>query len=318
MVDPTRIVAVTGASGYIGARLLEVLESDESLEKIVAIDLRSPPGPFHNLISRRHDITEPVGDLFGELGVDSVVHLAFNMRTGRNDKEIGTIRQSNLRGLRNVLRGCNLARVRHLVYLSSHTVYGAHRDNCIPITEDTPLRPSARFQYSMDKYLSEQVLDDFARSEAQTKVTVLRTCVVMGSSADNFVTKTFFKPVLVGVRGHNPPLQFVHEYDLARLIHALIMAPHPGVYNVAGEGVVPYSKLVSLASRKLLALPSFVAYPLVQWSWRLGIQKGSTAGGLDFVRYPVVMSTAKLKKEVDFRFRYTSEEALTTYLSVNL
>lgn len=318
MVDPPRVVAVTGASGYIGARLLEVLEDEESLENIVAVDLRSPPGPFHNLISRRHDITEPVGDLFRELGVHTVVHLAFNKRTGRNDKEVENIRRTNLSGLRNVLRGCKLARVPHIVYLSSHAVYGAHRDNRMPITEDAPLRPATNFQYSMDKYLGEQVLEEFTRSETETKVTVLRTCVVMGATADNFVTKDFFKTGLVSVRGNNTPLQFVHQDDLARLLRTIIMKRHPGIYNVAGEGIVPYSKLVSLESRKLLSLPSFLAYPLIQWSWKLGIQNRSAGSALDFVRYPVVMSTARLKKEVDFRFRYTSEEALNTYLSVNL
>ena len=106
-------------------------------------------------------------------------------------------------------------------------------------------------------------------------VTVLRSCVVMGPGADNFVTRAFFKPVLLGVMGYNPPLQFLHEDDLAKLLHMLIMEPHPGTYNVAGEGVVHYKRMVQLSRRKLVSLPSAMAYPLTQTAWKLGIQKDS-------------------------------------------
>ena len=318
MTDAPRVVAVTGASGYIGSRLLQELEQQETLEKIVAIDLRSPSSPLHNMISRKRDVAQPLDDLFKELSVDTVVHLAFNMRTGRNYREVADIRNVNLQGLNNVLKSCTTSKVRLLIYLSSHTVYGAHRDNPIPIIEEAAMRPIASFQYSMDKYLSEQVLGDYSRGNSQTSVTILRTCVVMGPSADNFVSRALFKPVLIGVWGHDPPLQFVHEYDLARLLRLLIMEPQPGVYNVAGESVVSYTKLARLSRRKLVFLPPVIAYPLTQIAWKLGVQKDSPAAGLDFVRYPMVISTAKLKKETGFQFHFTSEEALTAYISTNL
>ena len=47
---------------------------------------------------------------------------------------------------------------------------------------------------------------------------------------------------------------------------------------------------------------------------RLVIQKDSPATGFNFVRYPLVLRTGKLKKETGFRFHYTSEEALMAYL----
>ena len=71
--------------------------------------------------------------------------------------------------------------------------------------------------------------------------------------------------------------------------------------------------MAQLSRRKLLFLPSAMAYPLTQLAWNLGIQKDSPAAGLDFIRYPIFISTSKLKKDTGFRFFYTSEEALKAY-----
>ena len=314
MVDPTPVVAVTGAWGYIGCRLLQELEAEERLGKIVAIDTKHLPIPFHNVVSEHLDVTQPLDDTFRDHGVDTVVHLAFILRPGRNPRDVKRVRGVNQNGVKSVLRACGAAKVSNFIYLSSHTIYGAHRDNPVPITEEAPLRPSLAFQYSYDKALCEGLVRDFAKENPNVSVTVLRSCVVMGPTADNFITRAFFKPVLLGVMGYDPPLQFVHEDDLAKLLHLLTMESHPGIFNVAGEGVVHYTQMARLTRRKLLFLPSALAFPLTQLSWNLGLQKDSPAAGLDFIRYPLVLSTGRLKKETGFRFFYTSEEALMAYL----
>ena len=308
------VVAVTGASGYIGSRLLQELEADEHLAKVVAIDTRPLPMPFHNVTSERLDTTQPLDDTFREHRVNTVVHLAFILKPGRGHQEEERVRQANLSSVQSVLKACHAAKVSNFIYLSSHTIYGAHRDNPIPITEEAPLRPSPDFQYSHDKALCEGVVQEFAGENPKVSVTVLRSCVVMGPGADNFVTRAFFKPILLGVMGYDPPLQFVHEDDLAKLLHLLIMEPCPGTFNVAGENVIHYTQMARLSQRRLLFLPSAIAYPLTQMAWNLGIQKDAPAVGLDFIRYPMVVSTGRIKKETGFHFFYTSEEALLAYL----
>lgn len=308
------VVAVTGASGYIGTRLLNVLQRDEGLSRVVAIDTRSLPTPFHNVATERLDVTQPLDHAFEDHRVTAAVHLAFLLRPGRSRAEIERVRNANLQGMRSFLAACDASRVSNLIFLSSHTVYGAHRDNPVPLTEEAPARAPVAFQYAREKALCEEMVREYAVRHPDTCVTVLRSCVVMGPGADNYVTRAFFRKALIGVHGHDPPMQFVHEDDLARLVHQLIVRPMPGTFNVAGEGVIRYSRVARLARRRLFFLPSWVAFPLVRAAWRLGIQKDSPAVGLDFVRYPLVLSTGKLKGETGFRFSYTSEEALMAYL----
>ena len=318
MNENPRVVAVTGAAGYVGSILLQELEEEVSLSKVITIDTRPLPRPVHNILTQRLDVTQPLDEVFHDHRVDTVVHLAFVHPFGRNRRQVEAVRQVNVEGVRNVLQSCRSARIRNFIYLSSHTVYGPHPDNPVPITEEALLRTLPEFPYAYDKALSENLIQEFARDNPTVHCTVLRCCVILGPGADNRVAQAFFKPILLGVAGHDPPWQFVHEEDLARLLNLLVMNPHPGIFNVAGEGVVYYSKIAKLAGRKLVRLPPKLAYFLARITWNLGMQKESPARGLDFVRYPLVLSTGKLKKETGFRFKYSSEEALTSFLASNI
>jgi hypothetical protein len=50
-------------------------------------------------------------------------------------------------------------------------------------------------------------------------------------------------------------------------------------------------------------------------SWALHLQNESPVSGLEFVKYPPVVSTDKLAKETGFRFQYSTEEALSSFVS---
>jgi UDP-glucose 4-epimerase len=310
--DHIRVVAVTGASGYVGANVLRILE-EEKVDRILALDIRPLQYPLHNAVFLNRSVTQPLGDILREHRVDTVIHLAFVMRPGRTSSDIQRAEQINIGGTENVLRACRAARVRHLVYLSSHTVYGAHWHNPIPITEEAPLRPNVGFQYAEHKVACEEMIGRFIKEYEGLRVTVLRSCVVMGPSAQNYVTQALDKPLLVGVLGANPPMQFVHETDISRLIALMARNPHPGVYNVAGERVIHWHRLVRLANKPMIALPAPFLYPITQTAWDIGLQNDSPAVGLNFIRHPLIVSTGKLKAVTGFRFQYTSEDAFRAY-----
>ncbi len=322
MPDDPKAVAITGASGYIGSRLLRRLEDEEGIRKLVAIDLHSPIEPIHNMAAYRMDAAEPIDSALLAHRVTTLVHLAFKSsfsgRPGRNRGEVDAFRQTNLDTLQSVLESCVRAGVNHIIYLSSYTVYGAHPDNPIPITESSPVRPLQDFAYGYDKYLSEQMLRDFQEQHPDIAVTILRSCIVLGPSANNYVANAFFKPWLLGVWNHNPPMQFVYEEDLARILTIVVQQRLAGVFNVAGDGVVFYREMAEMIQSRLVMLPSFLALLLTRLAWKLRLQADTPGTGLALMTYPIILSTGKLHEATGYRFWHTSLETLTAFTNANL
>lgn len=318
MEQPPKSVAITGASGYVGARLLRKLEGEEDISKLVAIDTLPPTVPIRNMAAYRMSVTKPIDGALNRHNVSTVVHLAFIARRGRNRQEVDSIRETNLAALESVLKSSARAGVNHIVYLSSHTVYGAHADNPVPLTDAAPLRPIPDFPYGYDKFLSEQMLQEFQETHPDIAVTILRSCMVLGPSAGNYITTAFFRPWLLGVIDYNPPLQFVYEDDLARILTIVIQRRLAGIFNVAGDGVVFYKEFAETIKSRLINLPAFLAYGLAQLSWNLHLQRESTACGLDLVRYPMVLSTGKLHQATGYRFWHTSMETLSAFANSSL
>lgn len=313
MVQLGKVVAVTGASGYIGTKLLERLEQEPTLRKLVAFDISPPPLPVHNIAVYRKNVSEPIDEELNDQDATTLVHLAFNARRGANRREVAEIREENLETLRAVMASCARARIGHLIYLSSHTVYGAHSDNPFPIPEDAPMRASLDSPYGYDKHLCELALEEFARAQEEIKITVLRSCMVLGHGADNPEIQSFFRPWLLGVVESNPALQFVYDNDLARVISIIIQREIPGTFNVAGDGIVHYREVAKITKTKLINLPAFLVYPLAQLSWELHLQRDATSSGLDLVRWPILMSTGKLHQATGYRFWHTALDALTAF-----
>lgn len=318
MAERPQAVAVTGAAGYVGSRLIRELAEEAGLAKVLAIDTKPLRRPVHNIKASRLDVSQPLDGLLHDERIDTVVHLAFSYPMLTDQRDAITDQLTNLETLQTILDSCRRARVSNFVYLSSHTVYGPHRESPVPITEDEPLQPLGDFPYALHKARSEELIARFASDTPQVGVTVLRACVVLGPTSGNRAASALFKPMLLGVWREDPPWQFIHEDDLAAVLALAVVQPQPGTYNVAGYGVVPYSEVARTTGAKLLKLNPSLAYTATHLSWKFGIQKEAPAGALDFVRYPMVMSTGRLRRETGFRPRYSSREALMEYVSGTL
>ena len=314
MVEDAKIVAVTGASGYIGPRLLRQLE-EENLERLVAIDINPPSLPIHNVTVYRRNVGLSFEDALRQSEVNTVVHLAFVQNRGRNRREVREIRETNLRTLHTALDSCARAGVNHVVYLSSHTVYGARRDNAVPLTESSLLRPVHDLAFGYDQFLSDQILESFAERHPDIKVTLLRCCSVLGPSATPDISRIFAFPGPMGVCGHNPAFQFLHEDDLARILTLVIHQGISGIYNLAGDGVAFYKEIVDALPGHYLCLPGFLGFPAVAMTWRMGLQSRRNTAELDLLRYPLLLSTGKLREATGYQINYTSLETLTSFVN---
>ena len=298
---------MTGASGYVGSLLIRRLEGSDDVESILALDVRDPGSPFGDRVSFvRQDVSRPFPELFAEHGVDTVVHLAYVLRQGR-DREAN--RRVNVDGTTHTLEACRRGGVRRVVYLSSTSVYGPRPDNPEALTEEMPARPVAGFRYSEDKLRSERLIAGFAADSPGVSACILRCCPVMGANADNFIARAFDKPFLVAVRGADPPMQLIHEDDAARCLALAALGDAEGLYNAAGSGSIGWREMASAGGRRVFPAPAWLLYPATQLAWALRLQSDSPAVGLDFVRHRWLADTGKIEREMGFRPRFSSRDA---------
>jgi len=305
-------VAITGIGGYLGGRLLHRLEKEDEVERIVGIDVKEPSVASSKLKFYHQDVRKPFADIFTDNQIDTALHLAFQV-TPIHD-EAGT-HSINIQGSKNFLEACEKASVSHLFYMSSHTTYGAHADNPESIPEESPLRPTTDFLYPMDKAKVDLMFQDFMASHPDMCVTIVRTVAVAGPHIVAGGLTVLFTPVMIRPRGYDPLWQFIHEDDLVELVTILLKQKQHGIFNVAGEGGMRYSEMIKAVGRRSIALPAGLLSQFTRLSWNLHLQSRSP-GGMEILKYPIVVNTEKVRKATGYKFRYTGREAFMSFLDM--
>jgi nucleoside-diphosphate-sugar epimerase len=299
-------VAITGVGGLLGRALVAELARRGSTDRIVGLDVTEPVLEQHSgdIALRLLDVRDP--RMADELvGVDVLVHLAFQMDPIRDLEEMRSI---NLEGTRNVLDCARDAGVARVVYLSSVVAYGAHADNELPLTEVSPLRATPGFPYSEHKRDVEAWLWPWHAEGEGPALTVLRSAAVLGPGVQNFITRLLELPVLPVIDGRLPPLQFVHVEDVIGAIVHAIDHELEGVFNVAPDGWLEHERLVGLLARGTVDVSARLLEQLVDRSLRLGVGELPPAI-VELFRHPWVLSNERLRATGWTPVR-TNEEAL--------
>jgi UDP-glucuronate 4-epimerase len=143
-------ILVTGAAGFIGFHVCQALLNRgetviglDNLNDYYEVDLKQsrlfllesqPNFQFHKL-----DVadTPGVASLFAQHQPDRVIHLAAQAGVRYSLQNPHIYVQSNVVGFTNILEGCRQANIRHLVFASSSSVYGANR--MTPFSEHHPV-----------------------------------------------------------------------------------------------------------------------------------------------------------------------------------
>jgi UDP-glucose 4-epimerase len=280
------IVAITGLGTAVGRGLIDRLLTREPRLRIVGIDHRRPYRMDDRLRFHEVDLTEPtagsrIADVLREERVEAVVHAAFRRDPTDDleaDHELETI------GTLHVLNACAAAEVGRLVFASSTMLYGPRPDNPNFLTEEHPLRGHPDAHSVNNRVEAERMLSEWSRRHPGTEVTVLRACWVLGPSSNDRVSRYLSLPVVPKLLGYDPLLQLVHQDDCLDAFAAATLESHPGVFNVAGDGVLPLSVLLRLAGRRVLSLPAPLLYRMAYYPSQS--QTGDApAGFYDYLRH---------------------------------
>ncbi|MGZ4323093.1 MAG: NAD-dependent epimerase/dehydratase family protein, partial [Solirubrobacteraceae bacterium] len=233
----------------------------------------------------------------------------------------------NLEGSRNVFEATITAKAKRLVYASSVAAYGFHADNPEHLTEDIPPRGTDRHYYSRQKAKLEGVLTEVTGG-TKTAAYAFRPCIVAGPDAlallqnipyiqlsdkmPGAVLRALeFMPALKPVLPDpGVPFQLVHHDDVATALRAAVLGRgEPGVYNLAGPGELTMSDLASALGWYSIPMPEIAVDAAAELVARLPFVPAE-AQWIEAVRTPVLMDTAKARRELRWRPRHDAHETL--------
>lgn len=312
-----RVVAVTGANGFIGGELIRRLEEDRRYEKVLALDIRKPTFPMSKTQYHRIDLTLPNADaeiaaILAQEGVDTLVHTAFLQNPTHQTawahelENIGTIQ---------VLNACAEHGVAKFVLWSLTACYGARPQNPNFLAETAELRGHPGSRMIRDRIEAEKETRRFRRENPDTCVTVLRTANILGPRVRNFVARFFARPGAPVLMGYDPLMQFVHEEDVVDAFKLACDHDAAGEFNIVGDGVLPYSTVLAMMGRIPLPVPHFVAFPMSRLLWMTQVFD-SPPSFLEFLRYLCVADGAKARREMGFTPRHDIKGIILDFLGV--
>lgn len=150
-----RTVLVTGAEGFIGSALVDLLVARGA--EVRAFVHYKPYAEKGHLAHHFTDPDSPVEMLAGDVrdagrvmdavaGCDTVFHLAALIGIPYSYESPGAYVQTNVVGTENIAEACRRHVVRRLVHTSTSEVYGTART--APISEDHPLQPQSPYSAS--------------------------------------------------------------------------------------------------------------------------------------------------------------------------
>jgi UDP-glucose 4-epimerase len=308
-----RRVLVTGLGTFWGGRVAQALESDPDVEIIVGLDTDEPTVELERTEYVRVDANYSIlSRIVRATQVDTVIHTFLVVDPTQMSRR--AIHEINVIGTMNLFAAASAPQstVRNVIVKSSTMIYGCAPEDPVWFTEDTPRSRPARLPVERSIEAVEGYVRDFAEDNPHVNVAMLRFSNVIGSDLTTPLTRLLSLPAVPSFFGFDPRFQFVHEHDVVRSILFAFDHDLPGVFNVAGDGLMPWSEVAALCGKRTVALPpigtGLLTAPLRQF------------GIVDFpeeyqglLRYGRGVDNHRLK-EFGFRYGYTSAEAVDAFI----
>ncbi len=310
-----RRVLITGIATELAGMFARQLEAREDVEYVVGVDVREPHHDLTRTEFVRADIRNPlVSKVLNAAEVDTIVHMstvsAPSSAGGRS-----RMKEQNVIGAMQLLAAAQKSEsVKRFVLKSTTAVYGSdYTDPALFREEDTPRIPP-KSGFAKDATEIEGYARAFGRRRKDVSLTMLRFANFLGGQMESALGAFFGLPVIPSVLGYDPRLQFCHEDDAVEVLLRATLEDHPGIYNVAGPGILYLSQCVRLAGR----VPAPIPLPLV--SAVAGMVKRSkrvdfSPEQLKFLQFGRVGDTARLRRDFGYEPRYSSRAAFEDFIA---
>jgi GDP-4-dehydro-6-deoxy-D-mannose reductase len=264
-------VLITGAHGFVGGHLLELLRTEHPEVEVFALvrPRGGAPGPRPGkatILEADIDDAPAVAAAVATARPDRIVHLAGQSSVHHSWIDPGATLRTNVMGIVHLMDAVRAERLRpRVLVVGSADEYGIVGDASVPVREDTPLRPVS--PYAVSKVAQGLLALEYA-APGGPEVLRTRTFPHTGPGrGEAFAESSFARQLAEVAAGRRPAVlsvgnldavrDFTDVRDVVRAYWALLeagagAASRPdGVYNVCtGRGVRLgdlLSRLVALA-----------------------------------------------------------------------
>jgi UDP-glucose 4-epimerase len=303
---------VTGLGTFWGGRAAQVLEQEDDVDVIVGVDREEPTVELHRTEYVRTDANYSIlSRIVKATKVDTIVHTFLVVDSTQMKSR--TLHEVNVIGTMNLFAAAGAAgsTVRNVVVKSSTLVYGAAAQDPTWFSEETPRSSPARTPVERSLLEVEGYVRDFAEDNPHVGVTLLRFANVLGADIVTPISRVLEAPFVPALFGFDPRVQFVHEDDVIRSIMFVLDHDIPGVYNVAGDGLLPWSEVATICAKRVVPLPPIGAGLAAAPLRRIGVEMPPELMAL--LKYGRGADNRRLKR-AGFNYEYTSAGAIESFM----
>jgi nucleoside-diphosphate-sugar epimerase len=250
-------VLVTGGSGFVGGRVVHLLQ--ERGASVISLDRRpSSGGSFQSIAG---DITDPTSFSIPE-GLDTIVHCAGILESSHAGKE--ALFKINLEGTKRIYAKAKEAGAERFVLMSTIMAVGPLGRANAPMDEETEPRPDE--PYGESKLLAERFLMEHGPKDG-IDIMIIRPPVIYGEgmSEHSSAMRTF-----ISIRKGIMPLvdEGRHRFNMlyiGNLASAIVQAVYkkdalPGIYHV-NEGPYTLREVISTISKEMGVAKGYIRIP---------------------------------------------------------
>lgn len=306
-------VLVTGVSHVLGASVARSLADRADIARVIGVDVRAPSHPLGKAEFLRSDVRNPLlGRVLAQAGVDTVVHFGAVPVTGSRSARVSA-KEAAVMGTMHLVGVCQAQPgLRHVVLVSTGSVYGASATAPAIVSEDDGVQPHPRAGHVQEAVEVESYVRSLSRRRPDVGISILRLTHVFGAESRSAMSNYLRAPVVPVPFGFDARMQILHEDDAARAIVTAAAGEPVGVVNVAGEGVITVRQALRIARRPSVRVPTTTGRAVGMVSRWAGIA-GVDADHIDYVMFGRSLDTTRMREVLGFVPTYTTRQAFEAF-----
>lgn len=304
------IIGIAGGLAQILARIL--LQENQDIE-VIGVDARNTDhcAKIDNLYTSTMKYSRGNFEtLFRDHEFDCVYHLARISQSSHSTEDIAKRLELNVMGTSRILDLCLKFKVPKVILLSTFHVYGALPDNSVFLTEESPLKASIKYPELRDVVELDQICTNWMwKYQNEIETIVLRPCNIIGNQIQNAMSRFLTAPVVLAPIDYNPHFQFIHEFDMARVLVECLSEVKTGIYNVAPNEFISMKDALKILGGKQIPFPMSIGHAINSFLAKIGLDVPDYF--IDYLKFSCLIDGKNLNTQLgeDF-YRFKIEETL--------